>query len=170
MLLILAFSSDLTRRRGPFIVLGFLLTFIGFLIYATIDVLERKHVAYFATFMMCWGTSAPSVLLSTWYNNNVPHEGRRVVLTSVGVPLANAMGLVSSNIFTPQSAPKYIPALATTAAFGATGALCAGLLALYMVVDNKRRDRKLGRKLDIREVPTEILKDGPNAAEFRWFM
>src|ERR1700710_963428 len=120
--------------------------------------------------MMCWGTSAPSVLLSTWYNNNVPHEGRRVVLTSVGVPLANAMGLVSSNIFTPQSAPKYIPALATTAAFGATGALCAGLLALYMVFDNKRRDRKLGRKLDIREVPTEILKDGPNAAEFRWFM
>jgi peptidoglycan/LPS O-acetylase OafA/YrhL len=114
MLLLLAFTSDFTRRRGPFIVLGFLFTFIGFIIYAAIDVLKQKHLAYFATFMMCWGTSAPSVLLSTWYNNNTPHEGRRIVLTSVGVPLANLMGVVSSNIFTPQSAPDYIPALATT--------------------------------------------------------
>jgi MFS family permease len=170
MLLILAFTSDLTRRRGPFIVLGFVFTFIGFIIYASIEVLEQKHVAYFATFMMCWGTSAPSVLLSTWYNNNTPHEGRRVVLTSVGVPLANVMGLVSSNIFTKKTAPQYVPALATTAAFGATGALCAGLLSLYMVFDNKRRDRKLGRTLDIREVPTELLRDGPSAPEFRWFL
>jgi hypothetical protein len=169
-LLILAFSSDFTRRRGPFIALGFIFTFIGMLIYATIDVLESKHIAYFATFMMCWGTSTPSVLLSTWYNNNVPHEGRRVVLTSVGVPLANVMGLVSSNIFTPGSAPKYIPALATTAAFGATGAVLAGLLSLFMVLDNKRRDRKIGKKLDIREVPTEMLRDGPSVPEFRWFL
>jgi hypothetical protein len=106
MLLILAFLSDYTLRRGPFIVLGFLFTFIGFIIYATIDVEKQLHVAYFATFMMCWGTAAPSVLLSTWYNNNVPNEGRRVVLSSVGVPLANLMGLVSSNIFLNKDAPK----------------------------------------------------------------
>jgi len=68
MLLILAFSSDFTRRRGPFIVLGFTFTFVGFIIYSAIDVAHNIHVAYFATFMMCWGTSAPSVLLSTWYN------------------------------------------------------------------------------------------------------
>ncbi|KAG0647793.1 putative transporter [Hyphodiscus hymeniophilus] len=170
MLLVLAFTSDYTRRRGPFIVLGFLFTFIGFIIYATIDVLEQKHVAYFATFMMCWGTSAPSVLLSTWYNNNIPHEGRRVVLTSIGVPLANVMGLVSSNIFTNPTAPKYIPALVTTSAFGGAGAAIAACLALFMVLDNARRDRRLGRKLDIREVPTERLRDGPGVAEFRWFL
>ena len=80
------------------------------------------------------------------------------------------MGLVSSNIFTPKSAPDYIPALATTAAFGACGAVIAGLLSLYMVYDNKRRDKKLGRKLDIREVPTEMLRDGPSVPEFRWFL
>lgn len=170
MLLILAFASDYTRRRGPLIALGFTFTFIGMLIYATIDVLHHTHIAYFATFLMCWGTSAPSVLLSTWYNNNTAHEGRRVVLTSVGVPLANLMGVVSSNIFTPGSAPKYIPALATTAAFGAMGALLAGGLSLFMIADNKRRDHKLGRKLDISEVPTELLKDGPSVPEFRWFL
>lgn len=91
-------------------------------------------------------------------------------MTSVGVPLANVMGLVSSNIFFPHSAPRYLPALATTAAFGATGALIAGLLSLYMVVDNRRRDRRLGRVLDIRDVPTEVLRDGPGVEEFRWFL
>ncbi|KAF2476984.1 MFS general substrate transporter [Lindgomyces ingoldianus] len=168
-LLILAFTSDYTRLRFPFIALGFILTFIGFLIYATIDVEHSIHVAYYACFMMTWGTSAPSVLLSTWYNNNVAHEGRRVTLTSIGVPLANLMGVVSSNIFRPQDAPKYIPALATTAAFGATGCLFALLLGTYMVFDNARRNRKQGANLTARDVSTEKLRDGPKNPDFRWF-
>lgn len=169
-LLLLAFASDYSRVRGPFIALGLLLTFIGFIVYATIDVSSDIHVAYFATFMMTWGTSAPSVLLSTWYNNNIPHEGRRVAFTSVGVPLANLMGVVSSNIFQSKDAPKYIPALATTAAFGATGSLLAAGLGVYMWADNRNRDMKLGRTLDIREVPTEVLRDGPKTKDFRWFL
>lgn len=54
MLLILAFSSDWTRWRFPFIVLGFLFTFIGFVIYAAIDVQQDLSVAYFASFLMTW--------------------------------------------------------------------------------------------------------------------
>ena len=169
-LLILAFTSDYSRLRFPFIALGFLLTFIGFIVYSTIDVAHSIHVAYFACFMMTWGTSAPSVLLSTWYNNNVADENKRVTLTSVGVPLANLMGVVSSNIFRPQDAPKYIPALATTAAFGATGCVCALLLGTYMLVDNKRRNAKQEVSLTARDVSTEKLRDGPSSPAFRWFL
>jgi hypothetical protein len=169
-LLILAFTSDHTRLRFPFIALGFLLTFIGFIIYATIDVENSLTVAYFACFMMTWGTSAPSVLLSTWYNNNVADENRRVTLTSVGVPLANLMGVVSSNIFRPQDAPQYIPALATTAAFGACGCACAVLLGVFMVFDNRRRNARQGVDLSARDVSTEKLRDGPSNPEFRWFL
>jgi len=50
MLLILAFSSDLTRLRFPFIAAGFLFTFTGFVIYAAVDVTTQLHVAYFACF------------------------------------------------------------------------------------------------------------------------
>ncbi|KAF2029283.1 MFS general substrate transporter [Setomelanomma holmii] len=165
-LLILAFTSDYTRLRFPFIALGFLLTFTGFIIFATIDVAHSIHVAYFACFMMTWGTSAPSVLLSTWYNNNVADENKRVTLTSVGVPLANLMGVVSSNIFRSQDAPKYIPALATTAAFGAMGACFALLLGVYMTIDNKRRNSKQGVNLTARDVSTEKLRDGPKNPDF----
>ncbi|TFK89517.1 MFS general substrate transporter [Polyporus arcularius HHB13444] len=169
-LLILAFSSDYAKLRFPFIAAGFLLTFIGFIIYATIDVERQLHVAYFACFMMTWGTSAPSVLLSTWYNNNIAHEGRRIALTSLGVPLANLMGLVSSNIFRNQDAPKYIPALITTAAFGAAGAALTLLLGTYMIIDNRRRDAREGVVRKARDVSTQILREGPKSPEFRWFL
>ncbi|KAL9062903.1 MAG: hypothetical protein Q9157_008552 [Trypethelium eluteriae] len=169
-LLLLAFASDATKLRFPFIALGFVLTFVGFIVYATIDVEKQLRVAYFATFMMTWGTSAPSVILSTWYNNNVAHEGRRVTLTSVGVPMANLMGVVPSNVFQNRDAPKYIPALATTAAFGVVGSGLTVLLGGYMVWDNKRRDRKQGIKLKARDVPTSKLREGPREEDFRWFL
>ena len=63
MLLILGFSSDYTRLRFPFVALGFFFTFLGFVIYAAVDVHTQLQVAYFACFMMTWGTSAPSVIL-----------------------------------------------------------------------------------------------------------
>lgn len=171
MLLVLAFCSDWTRLRFPFIVLGFVFTLTGFVIYAAIgDVHAELQLAYYATFMMCWGTSAPSVLLSTWYNNNIAHEGRRVTLTSVGVPLANVMGLVASNIFQEHDAPKYMPALVTAACFGVAGALITAGLGAYMMLDNRRRDRKAGVKIDPRDVLTQRLRDGPSVEEFRWFL
>ena len=187
MLLVLAFASDYTRFRFPFVMLGFLWTFLGMVIYSAIDVEHQLQVAYFACFMMTWGTSAPSVLLDVWYNNNIANENRRVMLTSVGVPMycpmrsdltgarlifrrANLMGVVSSNIFLNKDAPKYIPALATTAAFGGFGFLLTTLLGAWMVIDNKRRDKKQGVKLSARDVPTVRMMDGPAAPEYRWFL
>ncbi|KKK25247.1 hypothetical protein ARAM_003188 [Aspergillus rambellii] len=169
MLLILAFCSDWTRRRFPFVALGFLFTFIGMVIYVAIDVERDINVAYFAAFMMTWGTSAPSVLLDVWYNNNIASEGKRVVLTSIAVPVANLMGLVSSNIFRTQDAPKYIPALVTTASFGGAGIVFTLLLGFWMVYDNQRRNAEQGVDLRAADVPTERLKAGPDSPDFRWF-
>ena len=95
MLLILAFASDLTRLRFPFIALGFAFTFIGFAIYASVDITTQLNVAYYSCFMMTWGTSAPSVILDVWYNNNIADENKRMLLTTLGVPMANLMGVVS---------------------------------------------------------------------------
>ncbi|GAB7363457.1 hypothetical protein MBLNU230_g3729t2 [Neophaeotheca triangularis] len=169
MLLILGFASDYTRWRFPFIALGFFFTFCGFIIYASINAVNETQVAYFACFMMTWGTSAPSVLLDTWFSNNIADENRRATFLSVAVPVANMMGLVSSNIFRNQDPPDYIPAVSTTAAFGATG-LCLTIgLGTYMILDNKRRDRLQGERKRGPDVPTEILKDGPDVADFRWY-
>ena len=98
------------------------------------------------------------------------HEGERITLTSVGVPLANLMGLVASNVFQTRDAPKYLPALITTAVFGAVGCSIAGCLGLFMIWDNARRNRQQGVKLTAKDVPTMKLRDGPKVSEFRWFL
>lgn len=79
------------------------------------------------------------------------------------------MGVVSSNIFRNKDAPKYIPALATTAAFGGMGFLLTLVLGMWMMIDNRQRDAKAGMKINVRDVPTEELRDGPAAQRFRWF-
>lgn len=104
------------------------------------------------------------------FSNNIADENKRITMTSVGVPLANLMGLVSSNIFIKKEAPKYETALITTAVFGATGAFIAALTGTYMIWDNARRNRKAGVKTDARDVPTSKLRDGPSVPEFRWFL
>ena len=80
------------------------------------------------------------------------------------------MGVVSSNIFQDKDAPKYIPALATTAAFGAFGCVLTLLLGTWMIADNKRRDLKQGKKVNAKDIPTELLMDGPAAPKYRWFL
>lgn len=95
MLLLLGFCSDFAKIRFPFVAMGFAFTLTGFIIYACVNVTTQLQVAYFACFMMTWGTSAPSVILDVWYNNNIANENRRVMLTTVGVPVANVMGLVA---------------------------------------------------------------------------
>ncbi|KAI4752518.1 putative MFS transporter [Aureobasidium sp. EXF-3400] len=102
-------------------------------------------------------------------NNNLADENQRLVLTTVGVPVANLMGLVSSNIFQNKDKPKYMPALITTAVFGVTGCMLTTILGAWMIYDNKRRNLKQGTSLQAKDVPSEKLRDGPNTAEFRWF-
>ncbi|QUC16625.1 uncharacterized protein UV8b_00866 [Ustilaginoidea virens] len=169
--LVLAFASDYRRTRFPFVALGFALTCVGYVIYAALgDVQAQIRVAYFATFLMRAGVSVPPVFLSAWYNNNIAHEGRRVALASVGGPLEGLMGLVASSVFQKRDAPKYMPALITAACFGAAGGLVTGLVGLYMVLDNKRRDRKAGLRVKAHQVPTAKLRDGPGSPEFRWYV
>lgn len=35
--------------------------------------------------------------------------------------------------------------------------------------DNKRRNMRAGRNIRAKDVPSERLRDGPDAVEYRWF-
>ena len=122
--------------------------------------------------MMSWGTSAPSVLLSTWYSNNNADENQRILISSIGVPLGNVMGLVSSNIFRERDAPKYQLALIITAIFGAVGLVLALAQGLYMLWDNYRRNAKQGCPpfMSGKDIPTTKLQAGPGSWDFRWVL
>ncbi|KAG7878681.1 hypothetical protein KL938_003824 [Ogataea parapolymorpha] len=162
------FASDLLRVRSIFIVLAVASTLIGFVVFGCIDTRAHIGVAYFSCFLMTTGSSASSVLTSTWYNNNTPNENRRVVISAVGVPLANAAGLISTNIFRAKDAPKYVPALGITAGFGGAAIIAVTSILTFMVLDNRRRNRAQGVSWTYRDVPTYLLAEGPSNPNYRW--
>ncbi|TYJ55971.1 hypothetical protein B9479_003356 [Cryptococcus floricola] len=163
-------SSDYFRERSLHVVIPLLITMIGFIVLGTIDVVANKGVAYFATFLLCIGSNTPSVLLSTWYSNNSISENKRVVLTGVMVGIANASGLISANIFRAEDEPKYIPALACSAAFGGFTALVAFSFGFYMRIENRKRNNTQGlpKSYGSKDVPTEHLGRGPKDVSFRY--
>lgn len=167
-LLILSFSSDFLRIRSLFICIAVLASLLGFAVFGAIDTKKHLGAAYFSCFLMTTGASASSVLTSTWYNNNTPNENRRVVISSVGVPLANAAGLISTNIFRPKDAPKYIPALGITAGFGGLAIVIVLSIVSFMIFDNRRRNKAQGVELTFKDVPTSDLAEGPSNPSFRW--
>lgn len=74
-----------------------------------------------------------------------------------------------SNIFQSKDAPKYLPALITTAIFGGVGGALTLILGAWMIIDNKRRDVRDGKTTKAKDIPTELLADGPAAPQYRWF-
>jgi uncharacterized membrane protein YedE/YeeE len=90
------------------------------------------------------------------------------VLLALVVAFGNAAGLISSNVFRAQDEPKYVPALAVTAAFGAVGIIMVGLFGAWMRLDNRRRDAVQGVKLRAKDVDTRVLREGPKNPSFRW--
>lgn len=78
------------------------------------------------------------------------------------------MGLVSSNIFTPASAPSYTMASIISACFGFVGACTALGIGLYMRHDNRKRNLAQGVNLKAEDISTSELALGQKSLYWRW--
>jgi len=167
-LLLLTFSSDYFRERSIHICIPLATAMAGFTVLACIDVTAMRHTAYFACFLLTIGAFAPSVLVAAWYSNNTPSESRRAVVAAVMVAVANSSGLISTNVFRARDEPKYIPALATSAAFGGFCLILVAATRTYMQWENKRRNRIQGLHISAADVDTKVLAEGVASPHFRY--
>ncbi|KAF4623564.1 hypothetical protein D9613_001776 [Agrocybe pediades] len=165
-LLLLTFSSDYFRERSIHICIALATAIIGFVVLGSIDVfLSRIECKRPADEDQAF---APSVLVSAWYSNNTPSESRRAVVAAVMVALANSSGLISTNVFRAKDEPKYVLALATSAAFGGLCLLLVASTGLYMRLENRRRNRLQNVNITAADVETEALALGPKSPSFRY--
>ncbi|KAM0748520.1 MFS general substrate transporter [Meredithblackwellia eburnea MCA 4105] len=168
-LFFLAWNSDRTHNRAYHLMTAMALTFIGFVILATVNPVKNHGVSLFAVFLLCSGAFVPSVLFHTWHNNNDPSSNGRAFRTAAMTFFANSGGLVSSNVFRQVDAPLYLPALYVNFSFLAVG-LCLVLgLRTYMARENARRNREQGVNWTFKDVPTASLMAGAKSPEFRYF-
>lgn len=108
MLLCVAKSSDYFRERTFYIIFSLILSLVGMLMLAAMNVTRHKGVAYFACFLMAAGSYIPSCLVHVWHNNNDVHESSRAANTGFFVSLGNLVGVLSADTFRTEYAPKLI--------------------------------------------------------------
>ncbi|WOO83087.1 putative transporter [Vanrija pseudolonga] len=161
-------SSDYHRERTCHTMFANLLVVIGTITLACVPV---NHIApgYFCTFLITSGSFIPSVLFLSFVQNNTTKENSRAFRAAVMNFGANAGGIVSSNIFLQQFAPKYVTPLIVSAAIAALGICVLICLRTYMVLDNRRRNREQGVTWTSKDVPTAALSNGPSDPQYRWF-
>lgn len=137
-----AFVSDRLLVRAPFIVFWMGIVTVGYIILLC-DV--APGVKYFALFLTVSG-SAPSIASCiTFIGANYGPVYTRATAMGLFFMSGNAAGLVSSNIYKKQDAPKYLAAHSVNLAFSAVAIICAIVLALANIRENKRRDALYGR-------------------------
>src|SRR5258706_11592955 len=85
-----------------------------------------------------------SVIFSAWILDNITNQNARAFTLGVLIALGNASGLISSNIFFTNEAPRYISALIGNLVCAILCmSLCIGYV-IWMKYENKRRDRVYG--------------------------
>jgi MFS family permease len=166
----IAKSSDRFRERSGHMMLAMGITFIGWVILASLDPAKHIAVAYFACFLLCGGAMTPTVIFHSWHTSNTPTENGRIYVISFMTGAANAGGIISSLVFRKQDAPRYIPFLGTAAAFEAVGIVLIMGLRMWMVWDNHRKDTIIGKKLVSKDVSMADIKEGTSDIQWRWFV
>ena len=132
------------------------------------------------------GAFSPSVLVAAWYSNNTPSESRRAVVAAVMgeflfvvvspraqanqfelVAIANSSGLISTNVFREKDEPKYVLALAVSAAFGGLCLVLVAGVGIWMRWENARRNREQGVNITSKDVDTSEVH-GPSHPSWRY--
>ena len=115
------------------------------------------------------GAFTPSVLFHTWHQCNDPSEDGRAFRVGMFTFLANSGGVVSANLFLDTFAPKYETPMIITACLEAVALTLIVGMRMWMMLDNRKRNKAQGVDWTSKDVPTEVLQEGPKNPMFRHF-
>ncbi|KUL85166.1 hypothetical protein ZTR_06267 [Talaromyces verruculosus] len=133
--------SDRYQQRALVSFCMLIVSMIGFILLATLDLVQHTHVGYFLTYMITFGTYMPELLMPLWLSSNLTNASSRAVALGLFIGGQNIGGILSSAVFRSQYAPVYAPALITVAI--CQGLLLVALIAMrqYYVLQNKKLAR-----------------------------
>ncbi|KAH8680314.1 major facilitator superfamily domain-containing protein [Ilyonectria robusta] len=106
--LVIAYFSDRTGYRGPYIAGCLLCLIVGYALLISVDNLK---VRFFASFIAALGIYPTTGLSLMWLQDNVSKHYKRATMVGFTLCLGNTAGVAVGQIFTTQTAPRYIPGL-----------------------------------------------------------
>ncbi|KAI6100929.1 major facilitator superfamily domain-containing protein [Pisolithus croceorrhizus] len=136
-LLVVAYFSDKTQLRSPFIFATQTIAILGFIINITN---APYGVKYFGTYLCVAGPYTGGAGSIIWLANNLEGKCKRAIGMAIVICMGNLGGAVASNIFRSQDAPRYILGLGIEIMFLVMGMIAVPIIALTYRRLNARKD------------------------------
>lgn len=119
--------SDRYQQRALVSFCTLIVSMIGFILLATLDLVHHTDVGYFITYLITFGTYMPELLMPLWLSSNLTSASARAVALGLFIGGQNIGGILSSALFRDEYQPVYKPALIAVAT-------CQGLLLVALLV------------------------------------
>jgi sugar phosphate permease len=136
-----AYFSDKYARRGIFILFWLLITMIGYIILIVVNNLGAE---YFAVFLATGGIPPCVATCITFLSCNISPQTKRATSLAFMISVGNCGGIISSQIYRSQDAPRFILGHAVNLGFCALSIICTSILMIGLRLENRRRDRLYG--------------------------
>ncbi|KAI0327048.1 MFS general substrate transporter [Cubamyces sp. BRFM 1775] len=129
--------SDRIRMRSPFIIAGLCVAFVGF----GINISDASiGVKYFGLYLAVVGTFAGTPLIIAWMGNNAVGHYKRGVGIAMQLMFGNIAGIISSNVYRTEDAPRYIHGHIAEMGMLSMGLIVVPITAVIYARMNARRD------------------------------
>ncbi|OSC99284.1 MFS general substrate transporter [Trametes coccinea BRFM310] len=132
-----SFYSDRLQMRSPFIFAGLLSALIGFSINISDASIGAK---YFGMFLVVIGSNLCSPMVISWQSNNVVGHYKRGIGIAMQVMYGNVAGIIVSNVFRVEDAPRYLRGHLAELVLIGVGLVVVPTAALAYAHLNRRRD------------------------------
>ncbi|TFK52785.1 MFS general substrate transporter [Heliocybe sulcata] len=167
-LLIMAVWSDRIKKRSPFIFVGLIMSFIGFLINIT-D--APVGVKYLGTFFCVGGCYSAFTGVVSWLSNNLAGQYKRAVGVALQIGMGGFAGAIASNMYRTQDAPRYVLGHGLELMLVGLGLICVPLTVLNYIRINAQRDTAQKEMMEggrVKYSAEELKEMGDKSPDFRY--
>jgi MFS family permease len=134
--IILAYLSDRTNLRLPYVLFSMVLIVIGLVILTTTH--GNFSAQYGGIFLVCIGAFTAAPVIICWYLMNLQGHQARSIGSGWMISFGNTGGILAPFIFLSSSAPYYLPGYSICAAAAALGIVVTIIYAFLVVRERAR--------------------------------
>ncbi|KAK7679928.1 hypothetical protein QCA50_017088 [Cerrena zonata] len=138
-----AYYSGVVGVRAPFIIVNFLFELVGFIICISMSPATHPKSIYAALFIIALGAYPALPVVIVWLSNNVSGSYKRAVAIAFQIGFGNFGGIVSSNIYRAQDAPRFLLGHGIQILFVSLGIIAATASLIGYSVSNSKNSKKI---------------------------
>jgi len=138
-LYLFAFNSDRVRERGFHILCGLVICLVGLIVTVTVSDTRGR---YAGLCILTFGSYISAPLTAAWLSGNTPEPGKRSLVLGMN-GFGNLAGIIGSELFQSQYAPRYLIPFYATLGFVATAILGYIAYRYTLLAVNKWRTKQM---------------------------